>query len=178
MLLLLNGAPGVGKSALADFYADRQPGTLVIEIDDLRRSIPGWEAIEESKVVARDLTLELAQDHLGRGEDVVIPQFLGRREFVDQLRAVAESAGTRFVEVVLHDDVDTIIERFRQRRRELAAAGVRHPEADLSDDAIAPEIAAANENLRALAADFDLPVIEMGAGVQVAYESLCAKLPR
>lgn len=66
------------------------------------------------------------------------------------LAAVARSTGARFVEVVVTDDPATIVERFARRRAELAAAGTRHPEGEISD--IAAAVADACSRLDALTA--------------------------
>jgi len=174
VLLVLNGAPGVGKSALAARYARDHTLTLVVEIDDLRRQLGQWETTDATKAIARELALALVADHLGRGSDVVVPQYLGRRQFADRLREVAEDAGARFVEAVLVDEDDAVIARFRTRRAELAASGGRHPQADLADDDIAPTIRAANAGLRRDAAAYDLPLIPTGSGIEAAYKALLA----
>jgi predicted kinase len=173
MLLLLNGAPGVGKSALAERYANDHALALVIEIDDLRRKLGQWESTEESKQIARDLAVALVRVHLGAGHDVIVPQYLGKREFVEQLRLVTEAANTRFVEVVVADDADAIVERFRQRRAKYGSAGVRHPEADLGDNEVAAAIRDANDRLRNDALAHGLTTIVAGAGVEAAYRALC-----
>src|SRR5262245_38263690 len=76
VLLLLNGAPGVGKSALADRYARQHALALVVDVDELRRQLGQWETTGESKSVARALAAALAADHLARGSHVVVPQYL------------------------------------------------------------------------------------------------------
>jgi predicted kinase len=174
VLLLLNGAPGVGKSALAERYARDHAIALVVDIDELRRHLGGWETNDASKAEARDLAVALIADHLGRGRDVVVPQFVGRREFADRLRSAADDAGVRFVEVVLIDDDDLTVERFRARRAALTAAGIRHPEADLGDDDVEPAIRAASAGLRRDAAAYGLPQIAMGSGVERSYAALLA----
>src|SRR5438067_278197 len=118
MLLLINGAPGVGKSTLARRYADEHALALIVDVDDVRTRLGRWFELDESKVVARDLAIALAHDHLVRGYDVIVPQYLPRSEFRERLRALADDVGTPFVETVLTDDADTVIERFRLRRQE------------------------------------------------------------
>jgi predicted kinase len=175
VLLLLNGAPGVGKSALANRYARDHALTLVVDIDELRRHLGGWETNDASKVAARDLAVALVRDHLARGHDVVVPQYLGRREFVERLRSLAGGAGTGFVEVVLVDDDDAVAERFRARRRALAAAAISHPEGEVADDAVAETIGAAGAGLRRAAAH-GLPLVPMGSGIEAAYAALLARI--
>ena len=53
--------------------------------------------------------------HAGAGHDVVIPQYLGRVEFIEQVEHVVDSVGARFVEVVLLDGRDESRRRFHQR---------------------------------------------------------------
>lgn len=42
MLILINGAPGVGKSTLAQRYVEDQPLALLLDIDELRTALGGW----------------------------------------------------------------------------------------------------------------------------------------
>jgi predicted kinase len=172
VLLVLNGAPAVGKSTLAHRYADEHPLALVIDIDMLRSHLGRWREVEESKLVARDLAVALVRTHLLGGYDVIVPQLLARTEFLDRLRSVATETDAAFVEVVLTDDADEITKRFRQRRAEYATSGTEHPEADLSDDAIATELAAANERLLRDAASRGSRVVSAKGGPEVAYQSL------
>jgi predicted kinase len=57
VLLLINGAPGVGKSVLAERYADDRALALIIDVDDIRRHLGRWADVQESKVVAHDLAI-------------------------------------------------------------------------------------------------------------------------
>jgi len=172
VLLLINGAPGVGKSTLGRRYADDHPLTLVVDVDGLRTQLGGWQQVDASKGVARELAVALARAHLRAGHDVVVPQYVGRPEFLDRLRAVADEAGVAFAEVVLTDDIARIAARFRARRAEQIARGEPHPEYDVVDDAIDRVVAGAQDALVREANARDVAVIDAGAGLEAAYRDL------
>ncbi|GAA3633496.1 hypothetical protein GCM10022223_59790 [Kineosporia mesophila] len=115
-LILLNGAPGSGKSTLARIFADDHPLSLALDIDTVRGMLGGWlEQPTESGLAARELALAMADVHLRTGHDVVVPQFLGRLDFVLQLESLAAGAGVPFVEIALVSDVDEAVARFARR---------------------------------------------------------------
>ena len=115
-LVLLNGPPAVGKSTLARRYAHDHPLTLVLEIDAVRALLGSWlEEWERSGPAARQIALAMARTHLEAGHDVIVPQLLTRRAFVDQLRATTEGAGATFHEFALLDPRETVLGRLEQR---------------------------------------------------------------
>jgi predicted kinase len=116
MLLLLNGPPGVGKSTMAARYVDDHPFALNLDIDVLRGQIGGWHSDPaRAGLLARALAVAAARTHLLAGHDVVVPQFLGRPEFILELSALAAEVGTEFVEVVLLDSKENVQRRFFER---------------------------------------------------------------
>jgi len=99
-LILLNGLPGVGKSALARAYVATRPGALNLDIDILRTLLGGpWEDTAEA---GRSLALTLIESHLDSGHEVVVPQLVADR---DQLKRFEEAAGdAEFVVVLLEGE--------------------------------------------------------------------------
>ena len=115
-LLLLNGFPGAGKSTLARRYVADHAMALCLDVDRLRAQLGGWQHDPDAAgLAARELALVMARTHLAAGHDVVVPQFLGRRRFVDQLQQAAAEAGASFHHVVLLDDRENALRRFHER---------------------------------------------------------------
>lgn len=127
-LILLNGAPAVGKSTLARRYAEDRPLALVLDIDQVRRMLGGWrEDIAAAGLLARSIALAAAVAHLRAGHDVVVPQLVARVEFIERLAAAAAEGGAEFREVFVHDGQDSVVRRFAERTR--AAADPTHADA-------------------------------------------------
>jgi predicted kinase len=118
VLLLLNGAPGVGKSTLARRFVADRPLALDLDLDLVRALLGRWdEWPQDSGRLARDLALVMVRQHLAAGHDVVVPQAVGRLPFVERLAAVAQEAGVRFAHVLLREDRERAVARFETRSR-------------------------------------------------------------
>jgi Predicted kinase len=122
-LILLNGAPGTGKSTLARRYVDDTPLALALDIDTVRRML-GASLVDPqaSGLAARRVALAMAREHLISGHDVIVPQFLGRIDFVLELESLAASIAVPFVELVLIADPDEVVRRFSERSAEPESA--------------------------------------------------------
>lgn len=129
MLLVLNGPPGIGKSTLARRYVDDHPLAFCLDIDEIRRRMGRWQDHElTSGTLARRMAVEMARVHLSGGHDVVVPQYLGRVDFLAQLEALAADVCASFVEVVLMDTRAASSRRFAARTDD-ASAPAQHREA-------------------------------------------------
>ncbi len=57
----------------------------------------------------------MAREHLESGHDVIVPQFLARAVFIDQLAEAAATVGARFMEIVLMMNRSDATAAFRWR---------------------------------------------------------------
>ncbi|MDR7381477.1 AAA family ATPase [Promicromonospora iranensis] len=137
-LVLLNGLPGVGKSALAAAWSARHPGTLDLDIDVVRSLISG--DARETAEPARALGLAMAVEHLRGGHDVVVPQLVARTDQVPRFADAAATAGARFVHVLVEAPEDLVVRRVAAdaapHRRELDAAALAAYRAGLHEVAL------------------------------------------
>lgn len=125
-LVLLNGPPAVGKSTVARRYADEHPLTLVLEIDTVRALLGSWlDDPQRSGWAARMIALAMARTHLEAGHNVIVPQLLTRREFVEMLRETTEAAGATFSELTLMDPRDVVLARLEQRSEPIGSFSAR-----------------------------------------------------
>jgi predicted kinase len=67
----------------------------------------------------------MARTHLEAGRDVIVPQLLARRPFVELLAAAAESAGASFHEFALLDPREVVLARLEQRAEPEGAFSAR-----------------------------------------------------
>ena len=74
----------------------------------------------------------MAEAHLAAGSDVIVPQFLGRTDFIEQLAGAAKRSGATFVETALWIDRAGAIGAFADRRA-APSTQVHHDAAALVD---------------------------------------------
>jgi predicted kinase len=117
-VILINGAPGAGKSTIAHLLAQRSHLTLALDVDNIKHALGQWDVdAATAGLRARQLALAMAADHIAAGHDVVLGQYLARTDFIIQLEDLARSTTATFWEFVLMVDADTIAARLGQRAR-------------------------------------------------------------
>jgi predicted kinase len=127
-LVLINGAPGSGKSTLAQMYIDEHPLAMALDIDVVRAMLGCWlDHPTEAGLIARRQALEMARVQLSAGRDVLVPQFLGRLDFVLELEQLSRSVGADFIELALLSSPQDAVDRFIRRSR--------HPDTSVQRDA-------------------------------------------
>lgn len=113
-LVLINGAPGSGKSTIAQALAQDKAMTLALDIDGLKHSLGRWdEDPSASGLHARRLATALASEQLRAGFDLVIGH--ARTAFIEDLERIAARHGARFYEFVLDLDAATLAKRLAER---------------------------------------------------------------
>lgn len=115
-LILINGLPGSGKSTLARRYAQDRPLSLCLDVDVVRGLLGGWlDRPTDAGLLARRMAVAMAREALFDGHDVVVPQFLARPTFIEELDALATIMAADFVEIVLLQGVDQAVARLERR---------------------------------------------------------------
>lgn len=109
-------------------YIDEHPLTLAIDIDVVRAMLGRWlDQPIEAGLTARRLALEMSRVQLSAGRDVLVPQFLGKLDFVLELENLCRQVGAEFIELVLLSSPRDAADRFARRSR--------HPETSAHYDA-------------------------------------------
>ncbi len=178
-LIHLNGPPGIGKSVLAQLWAEDHPGVLNLDIDRLRVLVGGWrERFAETGEIVRPLALGIAGTHLHGGRDVVMPQYLGRLGEIERFEAVARESGAAFCEIVLMDTKEHALERFYRRGEQGTAAWHQYVQEVVERGGGQALLARMYDQLTAvLAARPTATVIPSAAGaISQAYQALTAAL--
>lgn len=116
----LNGPPGIGKSTVATVFADRHPGVLNLDIDQVTALIGGWrDRFSDSFEAGTLLAAAMARVHLANGHDVIMPQMMtnvNAWEFAD-FESAAAAAKADYCQILLTARVESAVDRCMERAK-------------------------------------------------------------
>jgi hypothetical protein len=105
---------------VASVFADRHPGVLNLDIDQVAAMIGGWrDRFSDSFEAGRLLAAAMAQVHLARGHDVIMPQMMtnvNARELAC-FESAAAAARAGYCQILLTARVDSAVGRCMERAR-------------------------------------------------------------
>jgi len=115
-LIIINGPAGVGKNTIAKLYKKDHSTSLVIDIDEVRRTIPNYrEDREQSYKEACNLVYKQAEKHLLLGFNVVIPNIIKNVEVFDNFQRITTESNANLYECVLWTSKEDAIRRAIKR---------------------------------------------------------------
>ena len=175
-LIHLNGAPGVGKSTLAERYVAEHPGALNCDVDRLRCLVGGWqEDFAAVGAMIRPVALAMIRAHLEGGHDVVLPQMLASEAERARFRAVALESGHAYVHILLQAPAGEAASRFYRRPTDDPLLAVIRGVVD--GDGGAAVIDDLDRRLAGTAASArDAVSVDAGADVEATYRDVLAVL--
>jgi predicted kinase len=174
-LIHLNGAPGVGKSTIAERYVAEHPGVLNCEIDRLRCFVGGWrDDFGAAGAIVRPVALAMIGAHLAGGRDVLLPQMLADESERARFRAAAVESGHRYVHVLLQAPPGEAGARFYGRSEEDELHTVIRGVVDA--DGGGPVIDDLDRHLAQTAITTDGITVDAGVDVESTYRAVVAAL--
>ncbi|MCK9273225.1 ATP-binding protein [Candidatus Gracilibacteria bacterium] len=116
-LIILNGAPGVGKSTVAEKLHAELPLSFLIVIDAWWKQISNWrESRKESQRLVYKIASVSIDAYLEEGKDVIVDKaILNDIKTLDELVGVGEKHGAEVYELVLMASKEVVLERATQR---------------------------------------------------------------
>jgi hypothetical protein len=160
-------------------YVDEHPLALNLDIDRVRSLIGRWSHDPQTAgLLARAIALAAARAHLAAGYDVVIPQFLGRPEFIEQAERLAHEAGVSFHEIILLDSKENSLRRFAERSRPGADPAHMEAQGMLDRHGGLEELSAMYDRLASVIASRPAAkIVPTGSGqVEQAYQDFLSAL--
>lgn len=119
-LIHLNGASGIGKSTIAQMYADRHHGVLNLDTDRVVSLVGGWQDnFWTALVAARQLAVSMAATHSQSGHNVVMPQLVTRITEIEYFEDAAKTNHAEYLEVILIGSKEQALARFAERSAHL-----------------------------------------------------------
>jgi predicted kinase len=115
-LIILNGPSGVGKSTISNKLQPNIPNSIVLDIDELRRSIPNYkENRKESLSLSYKMAAEQIEISLKNGQTVIVDKTISQSDTLETFIAVGKANNAEIFEFILFADKETIQKRADER---------------------------------------------------------------
>ena len=115
-LILVNGPLGSGKSTLAKEYAQLNPMTLVLDIDELWFKISHWrDNWDASSKLAKELAADMVAKYLSSNNDVVVPQIIQNEHLYALLKEACDRSNGVLIEIFLDIPLDSALDGYLER---------------------------------------------------------------
>jgi predicted kinase len=115
-LIILNGPSGVGKSTISTLLHVDMPESILIDVDEVRRTIPDYkENRQESLKLAYEKTEKLTEDAFKGGQSVIIDKAISYSDTLDSFISLGNKYGAEVYEFLLFADKATIQARADER---------------------------------------------------------------
>ena len=177
-LIHLNGAPGVGKSTIAERYVAEHPGVLNCDVDRLRCFIGGWQQdFVATGAIIRPVALAMIRAHLDGGHDVVLPQMLASEGERARFRAAAVECGHAYLHILLKAPPGEAGSHFYARREGDPLLAVIRGVVDADGGGSAIEDWERRLS-QAVASTQDAICVDAGGDVERTYEGVIAAIGR
>jgi predicted kinase len=111
-LIILNGPSGVGKSTVASRLLSDIPNSVLVDIDELRRSIPNYrERREESSQLSYQKAKEGIEAGLKNGQTVIVDKTISRSDTLDSFIESGRKFSADVYEIFLFADKEAVQKR-------------------------------------------------------------------
>ncbi|MDO8624225.1 MAG: zeta toxin family protein [bacterium] len=115
-LIILNGPSGIGKSTIATRLHEKMSNSALIDVDELRRSIPNYrEQRAESLKLAYQKTGEAIESHFKNGQDVIIDKVISESSILDSFIEIGKKFDANAYEILLFADKEASQKRADER---------------------------------------------------------------
>lgn len=115
-LILINGPAGVGKSTISTHLHADIPNSILIDVDELRRSIPNYkEQRKESLLLSYERTKEAIENHLKKGKTVIIDKGISFSDTLDSFVEIGAECGADVREIFLFASKEGVQRRADER---------------------------------------------------------------
>jgi predicted kinase len=117
-LIVIYGAPGAGKTTLADLLHDELSYTAHIGVDHIKRFISEFREIPSHQEVSMKVINTMAEEYLKNGINVIVEQGINRSQ-IETLKQITDKQNAHFFVYRLEADRNIRDDRVAERTTKL-----------------------------------------------------------